>query len=455
MSSPVLVQARFQGLVKKYGPEPDVWPIAKSLTYIESSAETQTPPTTPTQAVQDVEVSWQVQSSFEQKPRPLIKYRSSSLPLVGPGIMDRPAAPTTHGSFDRLPSPQYEQSQEKHLLSQSIASRKLNFTDLQSHQEQYTVGGLVSGVSKGSSVKSLSFRAEPDGQSDISSVSPEPTLNGGGQSDISSVSPEPTLNGGEQSERSSASVLLTSPTSTPLFTQETSGSNNITPAMIRSALESLQLMQSSTPQSDISPLESSNSSQICPETVANALSVFIRQESLSVSSDTPTLCLSPPPSTPLSDITQSNTLSASDLVSALSALAVPSRQSSIDPSGDSSGATSVPACTPSDDREWLKLGFKPEDVIQALTALSLQMTEEADSSTNEDVNLSPIQEEMGHLTVTANQPLDCESDGRLINDNVTEAPPDFVFSPPELEDNIAHVSAFIESCSPADDVLYS
>ncbi len=424
-----------------------MWPIAKSLAYIESS-ETPTTPTTPTHLAPDVEVSWQVQSSYEQKPRLLTKYRSSSLPLVGPtAISSRPAP---HGSFDTLPSPTHEQSQqENHLLSHSMASRKLDFHtpssigNLQSHQEQYTVGGQMS--SKGS-LASLSSRAEPDGQSDISSVSPEPITN-----EI-------------QSERSSVSVL-TPPPSTPLPLQESTDENSISPSMIRSALESLQKMQQDTAQSDTSPSNISNHSQICPETVANALSVFIRQESnsQSVSSDTLTYHLSPPPSSPLSESnTPSLALSSSDLVSALSALVIPSRQSSVGPSGENSVVTSVPSGTPNDDKkEWLKLGFKPEDVIQALTVLSLQRGEEADYAASEDLALSPIQEEKGYLT--AKHCIDRKNPSHECTDlEQSPAPPDFVFSPPELDDSVTNVSnhdntdsAFINSCSPSDDVLYS
>ncbi len=445
-----LFQAKLQALVKKHGPEPDLWPLAKSLTYIESSTEgptppqTPTPPRTPTQSAPGLEVSWQVQSSIEQKPRPLTKSRAYSLPLSGTVVTDRPPS---HGSFDQLPSPQHEYSQERYLLSQSIASRKLDFKDRQCFEEQYTIGSPVSPASKGTSLVSLSSREEPDGQSDISSVSPEHCLNG-------------------VSERSSVSIL-TPPPSTPFPLQDEASKRTITPSMIRSALESLQQMQSNrvTPQSGASPSEHS---QICPETVANALSVLINQDSqplrLSVSSDTPTSCLTPPPSTPLGEINdQSTTLSSSDLISALSALVVPGQSS-----GDSSTVTSVPACTPNEDRkEWRRLGFKPEDVIQALTALSLQIGEETENSTTDDVNLSPIQEEMGSLTANklytgnleARDTINASQSITVADDERSPAPPDFVFSPPELNDCILEVptrnSALSMSCSPSDDVLYS
>ena len=442
------MQAKLQALVKKHGPEPDLWPLAKSLTYIELSTEGQTPPLTPTQSAPDVEVSWQVQSSIEQKPRPLAKSRSFSLPLAGTtGVTDRPPS---HRSFDQLPSPQRECSQERHLLAQSIASRKLDFRDRQSFEEQYTIGGPVSPIYKRSSLVSLSSREEPDGQSDISSVSPEHCLNG-------------------MSERSSVSIL-TPPPSTPLPLQEDTNKRTITPSMIRSALESLQQMQSNraTPQSGTSPSEHR---QICPETVANALSVLINQDSqpprLSVSSDTPTTFLTPPPSTPLGDTNdQSTNLSSSDLISALSALVVPGQCYSVGTtSGDSSTVTSVPACTPNEDRkEWRRLGFKPEDVIQALTALSLQIGEETDSPTADDLSLSPIQEEMvltaNKLYTTNVEARDTRNASESIDEERSPAPPDFVFSPPELNDCVLDVpttwnSAPSASCSPSDDVLYS
>ncbi len=444
-ASHTLFQAKLQALVKKHGPEPDLWPLAKSLTYIESSTEgptpPQTPPQTPTQSAPGLEVSWQVQSSSEQKPRPLTKCRAYSLPLSDTGVTERPPS---HGSFDQLPSPQREYSQERYLLSQSIASKKIDFKGRQCFEEHYTIGSPVSPASKGSSLVSLSSREEPDGQSDISSVSPEHCLNG-------------------LSERSSVSIL-TPPPSTPFPLQDEASKRTITPSMIRSALESLQQMQSNqaTPQSGASPPEHS---QICPETVANALSVLINQDSqpvrLSVSSDTPTSCLTPPPSTPLGEINdQSTTLSSSDLISALSALVVPGQSS-----GDSSTVTSVPACTPNEGRkEWRRLGFKPEDVIQALTALSLQIGEETENSTTDDVNLSPIQEEMGSLTAnklyTTNvEARDTSQSITLADDERSPAPPDFVFSPPELNDCVLEVptrnSALSMSCSPSDDVLYS
>ena len=326
------------------------------------------------------------------------------------------------------------------------------------------MGGTLSPFSlRDGSIVSLSSREDPDGQSDISSASPEPRMNGG-------------------SDRSSVTVL-TPPPSTPLPQQEGTGKPTITPSMIRSALESLQQLQSSsktTPQSGTSPSENSTHSQICPETVASALTVLISQETQHSSSEATTPHLSPPPSTPLGDTAdQTNNLSSTDLISALSALVTPSRHSSVGASGENSVVCSVPSCTPNEERcEFLRLGFKPEDVIQALTALSLQSVEDCDS---EDTgNLSPIEEERSGLTV--DQQTSASSSRTQVRDNRSASqssmtvdkidspgPPDFVFSPPELEDSVADAAAdgdssqlqgvtegnLIASCSPTDDVLYS
>lgn len=495
-------------MTEKYGSDPDVWPLAKSLTNIELRSGPPPPNIFDSrepslQSRPDLEVSWQVQSSFDSRPRPLVqtsvsKRRSASLPADDNQTVDN----HLHQSFDHLPSPLREHSQEKHLLSQSIATRQVvqDTRQFRQHKEEhYSVGSLVSPTyDREGSLVSLLSREDPDGQSDISSSSPEPCGNVG-RSELSSVS------------------LLSPPPSTPLPHNESATKPTISPAMIRSALESLQQIQSSnkgTPLSDTPLSEDSTHNQICPEAVANALTVWMNHEAQrhsSVSSDNTTPHISPPPSTPLDSVSiddqGSHTcmpISSSDLVAALSALAAPSRRSSTATSGENSTVNSVPACTPKEGiSEWLKLGFKPEDVIQALTALSLQNGED----NSEDVvivtnSLSPIQEDsvsagtignraeqisqFSDTETVANSFTDTSVEGANgdITDNIVRGleisfddvmspgPPDFVFSPPDhglvyggslnssdganLQADIAQgEDGLVNSCSPVDDVLYS
>ena len=493
-------------MTEKYGSDPDVWPVAKSLTNVELRSGPPPPITYDSrepspQSSPDLEVSWQVQSSFGGRPRPLVqasssKHRSASLPADDNQTIDN----QLHRSFDHLPSPLREHSQEKHLLSQGIATRQIVPETRQFRhykEEHYSVGSLVSPTyDREGSLVSLLSREDPDGQSDISSTSPEPCSNIG-RSEPSSVS------------------LLSPPPSTPLPQNESAAKPTITPAMIRSALESLQQIQSSkgTPLSDTPLSEDSSHNQICPEAVANALSVWMNHEAqrhTSVSSDNTTPYISPPPSTPLDTVSiddqSSHTcmpISSSDLVAALSALAAPSRRSSTVTSGESSAVNSVPACTPKEGiSEWLKLGFKPEDVIQALTALSLQNGEENLEDVGVITNsLSPIQEysasagtigsNVEHISqfkdTETNSFIDTSVEGANRNgsdnivrgleinfdDAMSPGPPDFVFSPPDhgleyegclnssdcanLQADIAQDEDghLVNSCSPVDDVLYS
>lgn len=141
---------------------------------------------------------------------------------------------------------------------------------------------------------------------------------------------------------------------------------------------------------------------IFPEAVTNALTAWISSQStpsgvqqgpVAGVSSSATPLLSPPPSTPMEGDTTQNepatirhAISASDLITALSTL-IPSssRHESLETSEESSRVCSVPACTPKDGTlsEWIKLGIHPEEVIQALSALTMGKGEEGESEGRE------------------------------------------------------------------------
>jgi hypothetical protein len=70
-------------------------------------------------------------------------------------------------------------------------------------------------------------------------------------------------------------------------------------------------------------------------------------------------------------------ISASDLIAALSSIMGGQESADAATSGESSGVCSVPACTPKEGlNEWLRLGIHPDEVIQALTALTISRAEQ-------------------------------------------------------------------------------
>ena len=313
-------QAKITSLREQYGTNPDSWPLAKSLASSNSSEEPEMSKTPP-----GVQLCWQVQSP--QRP-------------AGWRVLDQ--------------SVLSEESFEQPLLAHGLAGPHgmLTVPHYPQEEEYYAVGSLSSFDS---------YREEPDGQSDIMNDLPE------------------TLLVPENDPPSSHS--LTPPPSTPLTTN---GNNKpqITPAMIRSALEALQHIQNKETPISLTPHEDTPT-PIFPEAITLALTAWITSQS---SGDTP--LVSPPPSTPTEACQDRahRAISASDLIAALSALIHHQEgQGSGDDSAESSVPCSVPSCTPQEGlSEWLKLGIRPEEVIQALSALTIAERGES---------LSPISEE--------------------------------------------------------------
>ena len=110
--------------------------------------------------------------------------------------------------------------------------------------------------------------------------------------------------------------------------------------------------------------------------------------------------MTPPPSTPLEGGGQDkahNSISASDLMAALMALIQPPEGNSggEDSSGGSSLACSAPYGTPQEGLalgEWLRLGIHPEEILQALSALTIHRSGE--EAGDESGSLAPITEEV-------------------------------------------------------------
>ena len=230
-------------------------------------------------------------------------------------------------------------------------------------------------------------REEPDGQSDISSISPEAIVL---QRECTPDTPiEPT--------DTPSICSLTPPPSTPLTANGNSFKPTITPLMIQSALTALQQIQDKDTPISTGGMEEGGHSPIFPEEVTTALTAWINQQHQrsrgSSELQTP-LLLSPPPSTPQKPESESASdthsavvnldapganvrhgISASDLIAALSSLM--GQESTDATSGESSGVCSVPACTPKEGlNEWLRLGIHPDEVIQALTALTISRAEQ-------------------------------------------------------------------------------
>ncbi len=237
-------------------------------------------------------------------------------------------------------------------------------------EEKYSVGVSLRGGVKNVTADRPS-RQEPDGQSDISSASPDFLLH------------RPSRSG---------STLLSPPPCTPV-NRATPPSRDadvsITPEMIQSALLALEGIEDkdapiSYPRQRHHSPATPPHSQVLTEALTNALTVWISSQSLqgveSSSAHPPTSVKVTPPVTPPPS-TQSLTpgrlsleaepgrhgISAGDLITALSTLKV---------SGGHRGHSphvTVPSGSPMEGmQEWVRLGIKPEEVIHALSALTIQ-----------------------------------------------------------------------------------
>lgn len=171
--------------------------------------------------------------------------------------------------------------------------------------------------------------------------------------------------------------------------------------MIQSALDALYHIQNKDTPLSLTPRDDMPT-PIFPEAVTSALSAWITSQSGHSSGTTP--LISPPPSTPLEPINQDriqHAISAKDLIGALSALIPHQEAGGGEDSGESSTTCSVPACTPQEGISgWLKLGIQPDEVIQALTALTIRNSEDSSGWQEEGEEgergrepLTPIQEE--------------------------------------------------------------
>ena len=197
--------------------------------------------------------------------------------------------------------------------------------------------------------------------------------------------------------------------------------------MIRSALELLQAIGNKQ-RPLLSVSREDTPTPVLSGAVTSALTAWISRQNSTISSGNTPL-VSPPPSTPLEaslDLA-CRPISASELIAALSAL-IPAaacdsklhrdreaevgrwREEKVEDgeegqrSWGSSDPCSVPSTTPQEGlSEWLRLGIRPEEVIQALSALTIQEPPE-ESKREEDQQpsvLSPISEEHGAGTGSA------------------------------------------------------
>ena len=211
--------------------------------------------------------------------------------------------------------------------------------------------------------------------------------------------------------------------------------------MIQSALEALQQIEDKQRPLSLMPNETMCTSASAPvpvlsEAVTSALTAWISQKNNTMSTNSTPL-VSPPPSTPLDSSTEvpCRPISASDLITALTSLIPPpsnvpdskghtsssvNREKVEDLKGkeasrddgewltsrirsiDNSNPCTVPSTTPQEGlEEWYKLGIRPEEVIQALSALTIQEPQRVKNE-EQATSLSPISEErpaIGVVTV--------------------------------------------------------
>ena len=278
-------------------------------------------------------------------------------------------------SCDPSPDPKEPVPDRQLSVAESVDAQR------DGEEETYAVGSVHT-------LKTVqSVRGEPDGQPGERGgvlVGPSPNVDPllRAESDVQTLYPS----------------SVTAPPSTPLVTNGNSRPA-ITPANIQSALEALAQIAAGRDAPNCStPREDSGVGPFCPETIANALNAWIASQGASLGG---TPLMSPPPSTPLEgsggpERMQSGgggSISASDLMAALMALIQPP-EGADDSSGGSSLACSAPHSTPQEGPplgEWLRLGIHPEEVLQALTALTAQWSGE--ETGDESGSLAPITEE--------------------------------------------------------------
>ena len=373
-------------------------------------------------------LSWTIHSPAGSQRRPISQPRTVSLssadsPSLSHGV--REASTATHSedsphllthlpkSFDHFSIPQSSEgeSNERAMFAQSLISsqtsggrRGKGGRDVResSPLEEDFVAGRGSKVASfiprfhdDSLVSLPDSREDPDGQSDISNVSPEAIV----------IRHESTPETPVETMDTPSVCSLTPPPSTPLTTNGNSFKSTITPLMIQSALVALQQIQNKdTPISTGGAEEGGGGhSPIFPEEVTTALTAWINQQHnrSAGSSELQTPLLSPPPCTPQRPESESDNvsavinldgtgpgagmgmgasvrhgISASDLITALSSLIAQDSTTDV-ASGESSGVCSVPACTPKEGlSEWLRMGIRPDEVIQALSALTISRAEQ-------------------------------------------------------------------------------
>ena len=319
---------------QKYGDNPDLWPIAKSVVPVYSPHEEETQVTSPTPSPlpspAPVQVSWSIESS---NPRDNV-----GLPTSLPGSL-----PASIASLPDTHSRTHSQLSLEHPLFADVVlpppSPKMGFD---------------------STSILPSSREEPDGRSDASTHSPDVL----------------------QDTNDSSPLSTTTPPCTPLpSTSSLTQRGIVTPEMITSALDALTQAASQASSVVGTPQEE----RLLPELISQTLSTWISDHS------TP-LCTTPPP-TPLDeeDTNQGQGLSISDLISALT-LAVSTHKT--DEGGGGSGAPSVPSSTPQEGLlELAKLGIQPEDILEALSALSIVREEEEEEKEEEEEEEEEKEEE--------------------------------------------------------------
>ena len=336
--------------------------------------------TTMTGSPPHVDLSWSVHSTEDRRESPLrqmqgLRFKVNPL-LPGQGGRAEDVSPDQSilslESVDPVPltvkdlAPRRHPSHPPHPSSPPHSSG--GGGGGRASEERYSVGSLLPlGCSH-----ALPSREEPDGQSDISPTTPDfasgppPVVVAGGNS------------GGIQLCSDPPSHALTPPPSTPLIAN---GNNKplVTPAMIHSALDALQRVRNKDTPICLTPSDETPA-PIFPEAVTSALAAWISRQSYSAGH---TPLVSPPPSTPLEEGVAANdrsahVISAADLIAALTAALEAREEREGSGEGESPVACTVPQGTPQEGlvSEWARLGIRPEEVIQALSALTIPSVEE-------------------------------------------------------------------------------
>ena len=300
-----------------------------------------------------------------------------SLPRM-PLRTDRPSSEGPHPLPGR---PQVLSSSLRSSSSMKACRKKESFST-KPNEENYAVGVLHH---RRKTRHSHNPRSEPDGQSDVSGTSPDMLL----------CHPDSSCGLHRRSASSGSSPPPSSPvltTTQPRNNGEYGHAKAVTPAMIQSALDALEGIQDKVMPISFgpSPLHvlnlSSRQSPVLPEDVTSALTAWISSQSLhkmglsinsSRSSVNQTPLVTPPPtpkqmlaSKGLSSSGDCQGISVGELISALTVLICPGEKVS---SSRESYIYSVPACTPIEGlSEWTRLGIDPEEVILALSGLTIQ-----------------------------------------------------------------------------------